>query len=59
MKKIAYIVYMKGHRNSKGELAPWVIKSHETGKIISSHKTKAEAKRHLKRMQYFKHKKAF
>ncbi len=56
--KIAYIVYIKGHRNSKGELAPWVIKSHETGKIISSHKSKREAEKHLKRMRFFKHKKA-
>lgn len=55
---ISYIVYIKNHKNSEGELAPWVIKSHEDGHIISSHKTRAEAKKHLKRMQYFKHKKA-
>lgn len=42
-----YVAHVPGHKNSKGEAAPWVIKSHETGKIISSHKTQAEAKSHL------------
>lgn len=44
---------MKGHRNSKGELAEWVIKSHETGKILSSHKSEKKAKEHLKQMHIF------
>lgn len=44
---IEYVTYVKGHENSKGENAPWVIKSHETGKIISSHKSKKAAKSHL------------
>lgn len=45
-----YVVHVDGHKNSKGEKAPWVIKSHETGKIISSHKTEKEAKKHLQDM---------
>ena len=44
---------MKGHRNSKGELAEWVIKSHETGKILSSHKSEQKAKEHLQQMHIF------
>lgn len=44
---------MKGHRNSKGELAEWVIKSHETGKILSSHKSEKKAKEHLQQMHIF------
>lgn len=44
---------MKGHRNSKGELAEWVIKSHETGEILSSHKSEPKAKEHLKHMHIF------
>ena len=54
MKKVSYVVHMPGHKNSKGEAAPWCIKSHETGKIISSHKSKAEAKKHLQEMHIFK-----
>jgi len=54
MKKISYVVHMPGHKNSKGEAAPWVIKSHETGKILSSHKSQAEAKKHLQEMHIFK-----
>jgi hypothetical protein len=38
---------MPGHKNSQGLDAPWVIKSHETGKILSSHKSKKEAEKHL------------
>lgn len=48
--KVAYVAHVPGHKNSKGESAPWVIKQHETGKILSSHKTKAEAKSHLQDM---------
>ncbi len=44
---------MKGHRNSKGELAEWVIKSHETGEILSSHKSEKKAKEHLQHMHIF------
>ncbi len=49
------VVYRKGHRNSKGELAEWVIVKHDTGKILSSHKSKSKAGRHLKQMEYYKH----
>lgn len=44
---------MKGHRNSDGELAEWVIKSHETGEILSSHKSEKKAKEHLQQMHIF------
>lgn len=47
--------YQKGYKNSKGERAEWVIVSHKDGHIISSHKTKKEAKKHLKDIQKFKH----
>lgn len=48
-----YVCHIKGHRNSKGELAEWVIKSHETGKILSSHKSEKKAKEHLQQMHIF------
>ncbi len=54
MMKVAYVARCPGHRNSKGELAEWCIKSHETGKIISSHKTEAAAKKHLQDMHIHK-----
>lgn len=50
---VEYIQFIQGHKNSKGENAPWVIKSHKTNKILSSHKTKEEAKEHLKNMHVF------
>ena len=49
-----YVCHLKGHHNSKGELAEWVIKSHETGKILSSHKSEKKAKEHLQQMHIFK-----
>lgn len=52
---IETVVYRKGHRNSKGELAEWVIEQHDTGKILSSHKSKGAADRHLQQMEYYKH----
>jgi len=55
---VSYIQYIKNHKNSKGEPAPWVIKEHNTGRILSSHKTKEEAEKHLKQIYYFRHKKA-
>ena len=55
---VSYITYIKNHKNSKGEPAPWVIKSHKDGHIISSHKTRKEAEKHLKRIRYFKYKKS-
>lgn len=47
--------HKKGHKNSNGELAEWVIVSHKDGHIISSHKTKAEAEKHLGDIRKFKH----
>lgn len=52
---LEFVSYEAGHKNSKGEKAPWVIKSHKDGHIISSHKTEEEAKEHLRVMEYFKH----
>ena len=54
--KISYIVHMPGHKNSKGESAPYVIKSHETDKIIGSYKNRGAAEHALKMMRVFKHK---
>ncbi|MBQ3253380.1 MAG: hypothetical protein IJA65_02400 [Acholeplasmatales bacterium] len=49
------VVRKKGHKNSKGEKAEWCIVSHETGKILSSHKSKAAAEINLTYMSKFKH----
>ena len=54
---VEYVKHVEGHKNSKGESAPWVIVSHTTGKILSSHSSKEEAEEHLKQMRIFKHKK--
>ena len=51
---LEFVKHMPGHKNSKGESAPWVIVSHKTKKILSSHKTKAAAKKHLQQMHIFK-----
>lgn len=48
------VCYREGHKNSDGEDAPWVIVSHKTGKILSSHKSEKKAKEHLRQMEYFK-----
>ena len=53
---LEFIKHVPGHKNSKGEKAPWCIVSHETNKILSSHKTKKEAEEHLKHMKMFKNK---
>ena len=50
---IAYIQEIEGHEDSKGNNAPFVIKSHETGKILSSHPTREKAKEHLKQMHIY------
>jgi len=50
LERKAYVEKVPGHKNSKGELAEWVIKSHETDKILSSHKTEEAANQHLKDM---------
>ena len=49
------VVHKKGHKNNKGEKAEWCIVSHDTGKILSSHKSKAAAESHLTDMRKFKH----
>jgi len=54
---VEHVEYRKGHKDSQGEDAPWVIVSCKTGKILSSHKTKEKAEEHLGQMEYFKHKK--
>lgn len=51
---LEFVEHMEGHKNSKGEDAPWVIISHTTGKILSSHKSKEKAKEHLQQMHIFK-----
>lgn len=48
--RVSYIVHMPGHKDSKGNPAPWVIKSHETDEIISSHPSQEKAKEHLRQM---------
>lgn len=54
MKKILeYIEYIKNHKNSTGELSPWVIKNHKTNKIVSSHKSKKDAEKHLQQMHIY------
>jgi len=50
IEKVAYVAHVPGHKNSEGESAPWVIKDHDGGKILSSHKTETEAKSHLQDM---------
>jgi hypothetical protein len=45
---------MPGHTNSNGEKAEWVIKSHDTDKIISSHLTEEDANKHLQQIHAFK-----
>ena len=52
-----YVENIPGHKNSEGKSAPWVVKSHETGEIISSHTSKADAEEHLKQMSYYGSKK--
>ena len=49
------VEYREGHKNSKGEDAPWCIVSHENGRVISSHKSRSSAESHLKDIQMFKH----
>lgn len=52
------VVFRKGHKNSNGELAEWVIIQHDTGKLLSSHKSRSAAEKHLQQMEYYKHAKA-
>lgn len=45
--------YEKGHKNSKGEDAPWVIRSHTDGRILASFAEKDAAEQHLARMKNY------
>lgn len=45
--------YEKGHKNSKGEDAPWVIRSHEDNRILASFAKKRDAEEHLQRMKQY------
>lgn len=45
--------YEKGHKNSKGEDAPWVIRSHEDNRVLASFANEDDAKEHLKRMKQY------
>lgn len=48
--KVSFVKHCPGHKNSKGEASPWCIVSHTTGKILSSHSSKEQAKKHLQDM---------
>ena len=50
---VSYIQHIPGHKNSKGESAPWVIKDHKIHEILRSYKTEQEAKDGLKNMHIF------
>jgi len=52
---VEVVQYRKGHKNSKGEDAPWVIVSCKTKEILSSHPSKEKADKHLQQMEYYKH----
>lgn len=52
-KKSETLSYEKGHRNSRGEDAPWVIRDHKGGKVLASFAKKADAEAHLERMQRY------
>lgn len=45
--------YEKGHKNSRGEDAPWVIRDHKGGKVLASFAKKKDAEDHLERMQHY------
>lgn len=47
------IEYKKGHKNSRGEDAPWVIRDHKTGKVLVSFSKKDDAEAHLERMRHY------
>lgn len=54
LNKVAYVAHVPGHKNSKGEAAPWVIKQHDTDKILESFKSEAAAKAGLRNMESHK-----
>lgn len=45
--------YEKGHKNSKGEPAPWVIRSHKDNSVLASFANKDDAYAHLQRMKQY------
>jgi len=45
--------YEKGHKNSKGEDAPWVIRSHKDSRVLASFPTKKEAEDQMQRMKQY------
>ena len=51
--------YEKGHKNSRGEDAPWVIRSHKDNRILASFATEDEAKEHMKRMKQYSKQEAY
>lgn len=52
--KVSFVKKCPGHKNSKGESAPFCVVDHSDGHIISSHKTEEEAKSHLRDMKIHK-----
>ena len=48
------IEYKKGHKNSRGEDAPWVILDHKNGKVLVSFSKKDDAEAHLERMKHYR-----
>lgn len=48
------IEFEKGHKNSRGENAPWVIRDHKNGKVLASFAKKGDAEAHLERMKHYK-----
>lgn len=48
-----YLEYEKGHKNSRGEDAPWVIRDHKNGKVLASFSKKDDAEAHLERMKHY------
>ncbi len=51
--------FEKGHKDSKGNDAPWVIHSHEDGKVLASFANKDDAVQHLARMKNYSKRESF
>jgi len=51
--------FEKGHKDSKGNDAPWVIRSHDDGKVLVSFANKDDAVQHLARMKNYSKKESF
>lgn len=51
--KVESLEYEKGHKNSRGEDAPWVIRDHKGGKVLASFSNKKDAEAHLERMKHY------